>query len=394
MDNEGLHIDDALSSIDESLKRLTGSRTGSRFVDQGADPALVRHVAAGGEYDPDRRTLRKTLADGDRLRTAPRPPGLGGGDSKNLDEFLRNLVASTRGDARAFERIASKGWVEGTPASGGFLVQPELVGGIVEAARASGPLRARCRQFTVNSDEVWVNVEGNSVVVAHTAEAATKVESTGTVAQKVSVVHKIAGITRLSDELVDDTNGEAARLVESQFGKAIGVAQDVGILSGSGTGQPLGIRNTAGVASTAVDGQTGQALFESILKAISRIEQRFEQVDTVVLHPRDLVKFALARSTTNEYLFPGGLAAALPDGVDVVVDANIPTNLGASTTESIIIVGGFRRACLFFERQGLTLEASREAYFASDETAIRAVTRYGFLVAVPPALEILSGTTP
>lgn len=52
----------------------------------------------------------------------------------------------------------------------------------------------------------------------------------------------------------------AAELVSSQFAKAIGIAVDTAIIDGSGTGEPTGIRNTVGVTSTQVDGQTGKLL--------------------------------------------------------------------------------------------------------------------------------------
>jgi HK97 family phage major capsid protein len=112
----------------------------------------------------------------------------------------------------------------------------------------------------------------------------------------------------------------------------------------------------------------------------------------VAIHPRDLTKFDLAADTTNRYLFEGGLARQLPNLV--VPDANIPTNLGAGTKESIIIVGDFDAGGYFFERQPLTIEASRDAGWHTDETVFRGVERYGFALVVPGAFEILTGITP
>ena len=63
--------------------------------------------------------------------------------------------------------------------------------------------------------------------------------------------------------------GLAAEIVSSQFAKAIGIAVDQAIISGSGTGEPTGILNTAGVTSTAADGPTaGKILMDSIYKAV------------------------------------------------------------------------------------------------------------------------------
>lgn len=381
-------VERLLGSIEESLK----GRSGSRYVGDGADPALVRHLAAGGAYEIDRRTLRERMTKGEHVRTESLPRGFGG--SRDGAEFIREVAAVARGDVRAFDRL-SKAWLEGTPGAGGFLVDPTILPGYLEAARAGAPLEDRVSSFAVDSDEVWITLEGNTVTVTHVAEGATKPDTTGTVTQKVSTVFKLAGTSHVSDELMADSNGAAERLVASQFAKQIALGLDSAIISGTGTGQPTGIRNAAGVNAQAVDGQTGQALYESVLKAISRIEQRFEPVDTVVVHPREVVKFAVATASgTGDYLWPNGIQSALPQGVTLVADANVPSNLGAGTNETVIIVGGFRRAAAIFNRQPLTVEASRDAGFVTDETVFRAVRRYGFAVLVPGALEILTGITP
>lgn len=336
---------------------------------------------------------------GKRART-PAPPGpvvhppahWGGAaaDKRGID-LLRDVKAARAGDSRAHGNLEQKGWVVGVDASGGYLVQPEQLQGYIEARTAAAPLRARCTEFAVESNEVWVVIEGDTVTVSHVAEAATKPDSTGTVAQKVSTIHKAAGTSHISDELLEDTQGLAADLVSRQFAQQVGMTLDRAIISGTGTGQPTGIRNTAGVASTAVDGQGGQALNNSILKAMARLRGRFYEPDTIVVAPRDLVKFDLAVDAQQRYLFEGGLSGQFPG---TVPDANIPTNLGAGTNESIIIVGAFRPGAYFFRRTALTIEASRDAGWTTDETVFRAVERYGFAVIVPGAFEILTGITP
>jgi HK97 family phage major capsid protein len=99
--------------------------------------------------------------------------------------------------------------------------------------------------------------------------------------------------------------------------------------------------------------------------------------DTVLIHPRELAKFALATDTTNRYLFEGGLARQFENGVSVVADANIPTDLGAGTDESEIIVGNFQAGGYFFERQPLTIDVDLSSGFVTDQTAYRGVERFG-----------------
>jgi HK97 family phage major capsid protein len=355
--------------------RAKGGHAGtSRFVSDRSSEAVVKHVQAGGSY---------TVVE-PRSRVWPESGRKAPGDGTSL---LRAVTAAKLGDPDA-----AKGWVEGIDASGGYLVKPEQLPGYVEVRRAASPLRDRCTVFDVKTNEVWVVTEGNTVTVQHLAEAATKPDTTGTVGQKVSTVFKVAGTSHVSDELLADTNGLAGDLVARQFGQQIGIAIDTAIISGTGTGQPTGIRNTAGVNAQAVDGQTGAQLRDSVLKAGNRIAQKFYQADVAVLHPRDIVKFQTAKDSQGQYLFPS--LDGLFGSAEVVVDANIPTNLGAGTNESVILVGAFKPGAYFFQRQALTIDSSRAAGWTTDETVLRGVERYGFAVVVPGCFEVLTGVLP
>jgi HK97 family phage major capsid protein len=106
------------------------------------------------------------------------------------------------------------------------MVQPTILPGYLPALRAASPLRFRCNNVDVRSNEVWLVVEGDSVTVELVAEAATKPDSVGSVAQKISTIFKAAGTSHLSDELIADSNGMAAELVSSQFAKQIGITID------------------------------------------------------------------------------------------------------------------------------------------------------------------------
>lgn len=361
--------------LEELLEDIrTDVRSASRFVGPNADAEAVREAAASG-------TLKGRVAE--YRGTTPR-----GG-------VLRSIKAARRGDASEFARLTrdDKAWSEGVDSAGGFLVRPEQLDGYVETMRAAAPLRERCSRFEVNSNEVWIVLEGNPVVVEHVAEGATKPDATGTLSQKVSTVHKAAGTTVLSDELIEDTNGTAERLVARSFAKQAGILIDRTILTGDGVGEPTGLWNTAGVTKTAVDGQTGQALYNSVLKAVGRLREKFFDADTIAIHPRDLTKFDLSLDAQDRYLFEDGLRGKFGSGV-VVPDANIPTNLGGSSNESFIVVSAMRESCYFFSRHPLRIDASSDVLFTSDQTIIRAVERYGFACVIPAAVEILTGVTP
>ena len=120
--------------------------------------------------------------------------------------------------------------------------------------------------------------------------------------------------------------------------------------------------------------------------------QAFYAPTVVVMHPREALKFQVAKDTSERYLF-ARFSEMFPN-VSVVQDANVPVTLGAGTNESFILVGDLKAAGYYFNRQPLTLDSSSDAGFFTDETVFRAVMRYGFAVVQPDGVEILTGVQP
>ena len=93
---------------DSSLRRTARARTGSRFLDQGASPSLVEHVAKGGSY-------------GTKV----------GGYEIEPNHSTRSQGRRSRGLAYGMKALA-----EGTGSAGGYLVPVEVSAEIVKLIRA------------------------------------------------------------------------------------------------------------------------------------------------------------------------------------------------------------------------------------------------------------------
>jgi HK97 family phage major capsid protein len=371
-------LTEVLAEISQDLKLLQG-REGSKYVGERADPEYARSVA-----EAQRRKL--TADDWRGVKRYGEP-------ADDFVTFLRDVKAARQGDPGANKRLERKTWNEGGDGStGGFLIQPEMLPKYVEARRAAAPLAARCSHFATRSDAVTIVVEGDAVQVVPTAESSTLLETTGSLGVKVATTFKLAGLTRSSDELLADSGGAIESLIRMQLIRSHDIVQDSEIVAGSGSGQVAGILNTVGVVKTPVDGQTGGDLWDSIVKALARRQEMFYPADTVALHPRDLVRFRLARDSTGRPLF-GSLREMFPE-VELIADANIPTTLGVSGTESVAILGDFKSGCYLWERQPPTIDASSDAGFVTGETLWRLTARWGFSVVQPTALEVLTEILP
>jgi HK97 family phage major capsid protein/HK97 family phage prohead protease len=368
-----------------------------------------------------------------------------GGDAKEyrLSSYMRDLVRSKHGDFDAFKRLKDrdeeaansykeagyeiKAYSEGTNTAGGFLVPPQyLQEGIAEFRIAQAKVRQLCTVIRgINSNSVLIPRETGISSVGWTAENAAKPATDATYGQISVGIYTLAGISKVSRQLLEDSSPAVDALVRRGLGKALGQAEDIAAINGTGTGQPTGILNTAGILTGAV----GTKLWSSIAGAISSVQSNYFANPTAILaHPRDVNTLRTTTDTAGRPIFlpnyfqgagpaVGGAAAFLggpddrsqsaqfpmsiaPDGyvfgLPVYSDANIPTNLGGGTNETRMIIGDFTES-YFFERVGMNMDVSSEAgtSFEQNQIWFRAEERVGFTAArQPSAIYVMTGLTP
>jgi HK97 family phage major capsid protein len=231
---------------------------------------------------------------------------------------------------------------------------------------------------------------------------AEKPESTSLSLSSVSAgVFTAAGLATISNQLLADSNPAIDRLVTNDLSKRLAALEEIAFMSGSGTGQPLGILNTPGVqtqTNSVVDVTDTGGLLDSILDAISKVQSSWDEPTAILMHPRTWTRVLKAKDAVGTYLV-GTPSIQQPRtaqksifGVPVVTSNRVPTNLGAGTNESRIIVGDFNTA-LVLDRQGITIDESPHVYFTKNATVFRAEMRVGFTAArQPEAFCVIGGT--
>lgn len=313
------------------------------------------------------------------------------------------------------EGKAVTGMTEGTGAQGGYLVQPELERQLILAREADNVLRPLCSSLNVNTNAIQLDQLGIKTAAAWTAELATKFEETSMTLSSVTAnVFTAAGLATISNQLLADSNPAVDQLVTVDLAKRIVALEEIAFMSGTGTGQPLGILNTSGVNATTFtsaleDPAVAGGLLDKILDSIATTQLAWGQPSAIVMHPRTWTRIIKSRDTVGHYtiaprnIFTAGYDPATPRtfvegpeqtlfGVQVILSNRVPTNLGAGLNESRVIVGDFQEA-LILDRQGITVDESPHVYFTSNATVFRAESRVGFTAARnPKAFTVIGGT--
>jgi HK97 family phage major capsid protein len=183
-------------------------------------------------------------------------------------------------------------------------------------------------------------------------------------------VRTYAGMVDVSRQAIERGTGVDS-LLSADLVSAYNNAVNADVINGDGTsGTHTGILNTAGIGDVDADDASPSAVetFQKIVKAISTVTaSRFMQPDIIIMHPRRWAYLTAGLDSSNRPLAgiqgnsgqnivalgnPGayGVAAGEVAGIPVVVDAGIPTDLGAGSNEDNIIVAN--RADLVLMEQG------------------------------------------
>jgi HK97 family phage major capsid protein len=282
-------------------------------------------------------------------------------------------------------------------AAGGFLLDAQTVPPLTRDAPS--PLRSIFPSVNMTTKQVelprWVDPAQAATWVA---ELGSKPQVLNAVLSAVTAdVHTAAGYSQASNQLLEDSNADA--LISDLLQYQIDALLEPAILNGSGTNQPLGLLNTPGVNSrvwTDASPTVPELLTQITLAIIDVYRNHLRAPTHIILRPETL--YRIATDTAAQGLFT--LAPTITVlGVPVYLTPYMPSNLGAGTNETRIIVLD-ATASLMLDRGRLAVQRSGEApgtggtnVFLTNATIFRGEARIGFTAARRPAsVSVISGT--
>ena len=248
-------LDDATALADQMEtinKQIAGLEALAKASREGADP-VYDGVLHDGEGKPR-----------DGGKDAPKPFATLGEQLKAISDFRRSHVEDKR-----LQQVnnAALGANEGTGADGGFLIQTDFAGQILESAVQQSPLLNRLDRQTCSSAANamrWLSVDETDVSKSvfggvqmyWASEAGTVAASRPQFREMKMDLEKMMGFAYATDEMLTD-----AAFMTGFFGSAFTLAADrlltESVISGDGVGKPLGLLHSK--ALLAVDKESSQA---------------------------------------------------------------------------------------------------------------------------------------
>lgn len=290
---------------------------------------------------------------------------------------------------------------ENTNTQGGFLVPEIWASKIYELIVAKSTAIQLCEQVTMTSDTLFFPKVTAGSTAYWTVEAGTITASQPTFGQLTLTPKKVAALTQLSTEVLEDSNPSIMAVVTQRLAEDIALKIDSGIYNGTGaaTDPYVGMRSHTQVATVSV---TGEITTDDISDAIEKLQSANIEPTDLVIHPKVLNKLRKLKvsTTSNEPLLNMVTFGSAPLGngvvgkiwgINVIVTTQLPTNLTATATDdttgtdAVLVSRG--KCGIFANRRQMSLNKFYQ--IANDDWLVQSNMRAAFSVNYPAAICIL-----
>lgn len=270
-------------------------------------------------------------------------------------------------------------------------------------AAASVGLRAGFRQIRTERDSLVIPRLTADVGASWTAEAAAITQTSLTADQLTAVPRKLAGIERLSNEVITDSEPAILQTVAQSLVRSISLKFDLAMLEGSGTPpEPRGLKNTTGIQTVSMG--TNGAIptnLDPFADAIGSLEASNANATAILMAPRTwktLIKVKEVSGSAKPVMQDSAGSGAQGVtrsiyGVPVYLSSQISITETQGTADSVASSAYVVQAdqCVAVMRQDVRVERDSSRLFNSDESEVRAIMRADFVVPNPSAVVRILG---
>lgn len=289
-------VTEQMAGINASIKSIEALASESRDAAKGAGEQSVSSSAGSGQGETK---LFNSL--GEQLSA--------------IYNFRKNHI-----EDRRLQKVnnAVLGTNEGTGADGGFAIQTDFAGMILESAFERSPLLSRMDRFTCSRSANamrWVQVDETDisksvfggVQMYWASEGSTVAASKPQFREMKLDLEKMMGFAYCTEEMLED-----AAFMSGFFGTAFSLAADQllgeSVISGDGVGKPLGILSSKALITVAkeADQEAGTFTGKNALSMLSRAMPRGRERLVWLMHPdmeELLPTLAIENGGTSKFLW-------------------------------------------------------------------------------------------
>jgi HK97 family phage major capsid protein len=378
--------DSVKQTAEDALKQAKDAGTLTKEVKDATDKSLTQLSALkdaadklqqkAEELDGRQRDLEQKVASRrDGSREEVKSLGQAVVENESVKSFLT-------GGAKGAVRVEVNAAITSLTTSAGDLIAPDRDSEIVSMPRRRMTVRQLLTQGRTKSNLVQYAKQttrtNNAAVVTEGGE---KPESNYVWDLADAPVRTIAHWVPVSRQAMDDIPLLQSE-IDSELRYGLDYAEEVELLSGSGSGQHISGLITNATAYSAPFALSGATMIDNLRLAMLQASLAEYPADGMVLHPSDWARIELTKDGENRYLWANPRALAGPSlwGLPIVATQ--------AMTVDKFLVGAFKAAATIWDRMDVEVLISSEDRdnFIKNMLTVRAEKRLAMGVKRPLAL--------
>ena len=298
------------------------------------------------------------------------------------DEYKKAMLTALRTNFRTVSNVL----MEGTDASGGYLVPTEYDARLVEALEQENVIRSLATVIQT-SGERKINVAASKPAASWVEENGELVFGDATFDQVILDAYKLSVAVKVSEELLADNVYDLESFLINAFGRAIANAEEEAFLTGDGISKPTGIFHATKGGQTGVTTAGNSITADEVIDLVYKLKRQYRANAVFVTSASTLAAIRKLKND-NGYLWQPALSAGEPDrllGYPVYTSQFVP----AIAAGQPVMAFGDLSYYNIGDRGARSFAALHELYAGVGQVAFVAKERVDGRLVLPEAVQIL-----
>src|SRR5690625_1798480 len=276
----------------------------------------------------------------------------------------------------------------GQDPEGGYLVPDEYHNQLIERLEEQNVMRGLAITIQTSHGERLIPLVVDKGEAQWIGESDTYPESDAEFGRTTLGAYKLARITRVTEELLNDSMFDIAGFLSSAFARTFGDAEEKAFINGDGQGKTTGfLQDTTDGGSTAV----GDAITtDELLELYHALNKPYRSKGVWMMNDSTVLAIRKLKDANDQYIWQPGLQAGQPDrilGRPVETSRYMPE---LEAGNKAVAFGDFGYYWIA-DRQSIGIQRLIELYAANGQVGFRMFTRTDGKLILPEAIVTLKG---
>ena len=299
------------------------------------------------------------------------------------DAYKGAMLKALRSNFRTVSNVL----VEGTDASGGYLVPAEWDSRLIEAMEHENVIRALGTVITT-SGERKINVAATKPAASWVEEGGELVFTDPSFNQVILDAYKLSVATKVSEELLADNQYDLEGFLIRAFGASIAAAEEEAFLVGDGNSKPTGLLHPTKGGQIGIVTAGNSITADEVLDLIYKLKRPYRAKAGFITADSTLAQIRKLKDGTGQYIWSPGLSAGEPDrllGYPVYTSAYVPTIAAGQPVMAFGDISYYNIG----DRGTRSIAALHELYAGVGQVAFVAKERVDGKLILPEAVQVL-----